>query len=203
MHATRWRTAALVAAALLAGSIIGPPLAQAASVGIVTIEGSGSTNRAAVSGAGQVYTAPTDPGKAVTVFSFTGSGTPAPGCAAGGIYTIPAGQALIVTGVDFYNFATTAGTSNQIVLEAGPVATPCTNILAGGVAPGSEDGVSQNQEFSPGIAVPAGDALGLNATNESGSAEFYGYLVPAADVPPGALSHISRAASGLRTRGRR
>jgi hypothetical protein len=200
MQATRWRTVALVAAALLAGSIIGPPLAQAASVGIVTIEGSGSTNRAAVSGAGQVYTAPADPGKAVTVFSFAGSG--GAGCAAGGIYTIPAGQALIVTGVDFYNFATTAS-FHELVLEAGPAATPCAHILAAGVGPGSEDGVSQNQAFSPGIAVPAGDAVGLNQFNDSGSVDLYGYLVPAADVPPGALSHLSGAASGLLTHDRR
>lgn len=46
MHeAEKWRTAALVAVALLAGSVIGPPLVQAATAGIVTIQGSGSSHR--------------------------------------------------------------------------------------------------------------------------------------------------------------
>lgn len=75
--AEKWRTAALVAVALLAGSVIGPPLVQAATAGIVTIQGSGSSHRAKVSstgqlsvnpdlaktGAGQVKAAPADPAR--------------------------------------------------------------------------------------------------------------------------------------------
>ena len=53
-----WRTAALVATALLAGSIIGPPLVQAATTGIVTIQGSGSSHRAKVSSTGQLSVNP-------------------------------------------------------------------------------------------------------------------------------------------------
>ena len=50
----RWRTAALVAGALLCGSVIGPPLAQAASAGLVRLEGGGSSHLAKVSSSGQL-----------------------------------------------------------------------------------------------------------------------------------------------------
>jgi hypothetical protein len=196
MQATeRWRTAALIAAALLAGSIIGPPLVQAATAGLVTIQGAGSSHRAKVNssgqlsvnpnlaqtGAGQVKAAPADPGKAVVIFSF-------PKCTANGVYRVPAGHALIITGVNFYNAAHTAGMEHELDLYAGPASSPCVNLLAAGLAPGTEDRISQSQVFNPGIPVPAGDALGVNATNELGSVEFYGYLVPKADVPANAVN---------------
>lgn len=197
--ADRWRTMALVTAALLAGSIIGPPLVQAATASIVTIQGGGSSNKAKVSstgqlsvnpnlaktGADQVEAAPADPGQAVVLLAT-------PKCAAGGIYTVPAGKALIVTGVTFYNAASTANVAHELDLDAGPAASPCLSVLAAGIAPSSEDRISQNQAFSPGIPVPAGDALGVPAVNDLGTVEFYGYLVPKADVPAGALPHRTR-----------
>jgi hypothetical protein len=195
----------LVTGALLAGSLVGPPLVQAATATIVTIQGSGSTNKAKVSttgqlsvnpnlattGAGQVEAAPADPGKAVVVLG-------GPSCAAGGIYTVPAGQALIITGVNFYNAASAADMPHELDLDAGPVATPCTNTLTVGIAPSSEDDVSQNQAFSTGIPVPAGDAVGVAELNELGKVEFYGYLVPSADLPAAALRHLARTQVTIR-----
>jgi hypothetical protein len=59
MQATeKWRTAALVAVALLAGSVIGPPLVQAATAGLVTIQGAGSSHRAQVNSKGQLSVNP-------------------------------------------------------------------------------------------------------------------------------------------------
>ena len=145
----------------------------------------------AKTGAGQVKAVPADPGQAVTVFHF-------PSCAAGGIYTVPAGKALIITGINFYNAANTANTPPELDLDAGPAASPCVNILAAGIAPSSEDRISQNQPFSPGIAVPAGDAVGVPEVNELGSVEFYGYLVPQADVPAAALRHRARTQVTIR-----
>lgn len=203
--AEKWRTAALVAVALLAGSVIGPPLVQAATAGIVTIQGSSSSHRAKVSstgqlsvnpdlaktGAGQVKAAPADPGKTVVVFSF-------PTCKANGSYKVPAGQALIITGVNFYNAANTAAMAHELDLDAGPAPSPCLHILTAGIAPGSEDRISQNQAFNPGIPVPAGDAVGVADDNELGSVEFFGYLVPKADVPAGALNHSTRTQVTIR-----
>jgi hypothetical protein len=56
--------------------------------------------------------------------------------------------------------------------------------------------ISQNQVFPTGIAVPAGDAVGLDSQDGLGSAEIYGYLVPAAAVPSNALSRVSAVRPG-------
>jgi hypothetical protein len=192
-----WRTGGLLAGALLVGSVIGTPLAQAVSAGLVRIEGGHNSNLAVVSKtgqlsvnagltttpAGQVKAALASPADSVAVFSGIGSSF----CTAGGFYKVPAGKALIITGATVNNAAVSAG-GDQLALEAGPSATPCTNLLAGAASPSSEDLTSQNQVFSPGIPVPAGDALGLQSTNDDGSAFIYGYLVPAAAVPPGILA---------------
>ena len=196
MQATsKWRTVALITGALLAGSVIGPPIVQAATAGIVTIQGSGSSHKAKVTssgqlsvdpglaktGVGQIEAAPADPGHAVVIFAF-------PNCGAGGIFTVPAGKALIITGVNFYNSASSAGIAHELDVDSGPAASPCIHVLTAGIAPGSVDRVSQNQAFNPGIPVPAGDAIGVPAVNETGSVEVYGYLVPKTDVPAGAVS---------------
>jgi hypothetical protein len=115
-----------------------------------------------------------------------------PKCKKNGIYRVPAGQALIITGVNFSDGARTEGMSHELDLYAGPASTPCTHIVAAGLAPGSEDHVSQHQDFNPGIPVPAGDAMGLVGTNEVGSVEVYGYLVSKADVPSGAVNRPTR-----------
>jgi hypothetical protein len=49
----RWRGVALVASGLFVGSILGPPVVQAAT-SLVTIEGAGSTNKAKVNSAGEL-----------------------------------------------------------------------------------------------------------------------------------------------------
>jgi hypothetical protein len=52
-HANRWRGVALLAVGLLAGSILGPPVVQAAT-SLVTIQGAGSTHKAKVDSAGEL-----------------------------------------------------------------------------------------------------------------------------------------------------
>ena len=193
----RWRTASLVAGALLIGSVLGPPLARAAAAGLVRIEGGHSSNLAAVSktgrlsvnagltttAAGQVTVAAADPRSLVVVL-----GNP-PTCAAGGFYKIPAGKALIITGVTFHTVAVTAGDGHALAVTAGPAAAPCTVPLAI-AAQQNEPIVTQYQAFSPGIPVPAGDALGLAISNDRGESLVYGYLVPAAAVPANALNNV-------------
>jgi hypothetical protein len=52
-RANRWRGVALAAVGLFAGSILGPPVVQAAT-NLVTIQGSGSTHKAKVNGTGEL-----------------------------------------------------------------------------------------------------------------------------------------------------
>jgi hypothetical protein len=194
-----WRVAGLLALGILVGYVVGPPIVQAAS-SLVTIQGAGSTHKARVDASGrlsvnteasvtkanQLLTTEAAAGSAVVAFSF-------PTCP-GGMYTIPAGKALIITGVNFYMAAAGPG-SHQLLLQVGPAATPCGSFVAAGLA-GDTDVVTYNQAFHPGIPVPAGNALGLTGINESGSAEVYGYLVPASAVPASALGNLPKVHGG-------
>jgi hypothetical protein len=110
---------------------------------------------------------------------------------AGGIYTIPAGKALIVTGATFIDGALNLGGTHGLEIAAGSPANPCTSPLAEAAA--TDQFVSQNQVFNPGIPVPAGDSIGLITDNDSGAVYVYGYLVPAAAVPQNALRHLPAA----------
>lgn len=175
--------------AVLVGMMAGPAVVQAAATSLVKIEGAHGSHVADVSGsgrlsvnaglattkAGQVETAEASPSAYVIALG-------GPSCAAGGIYKIPSGRALIITGVDFYlDDDSSTPAQLQQDLEVGPAATPCKHIVAAG-----EDTtqiVAQQQVFQPGIAVPAGDAVGLVTADPSGGAEIYGYLVPASAVP--------------------
>lgn len=206
----RWRTSALVAGALLAGSVIGTPLVQAATAGLVRIEGARSSHEAKVSRSGQLSVnaglAATKAGQLVVAEADAASAVVAYGeltCAAGGIYKIPAGKALIITGADFLTAAATAGTVNDMALKAGPAATPCAHIVAGMFQ--IDQVGTQNQVFQPGIPVPAGDAVGLAGANQAGAAIIYGYLVPASAVPASALRALPRSPAGalapVRSRG--
>src|SRR5262249_44662152 len=114
-------------------------------------------------------------------------------CSAGGIYTVPAGKALIITGVDFYTSAQILGEGHQLVLTFGHAAKPCTSFAAAAIDADNE--LSQNQVFEPGIPIPAGDALGLTSDKDIGTAEIYGYLVPAA-VPHNVMKNVHAAGRG-------
>jgi hypothetical protein len=189
MSVPHWRTAALVVAALVAGAVVGSPLAQAAATatGLVRIEGGGSTHLAkvsksgqlsvstglAITPAGQLQVAEASPKAVVTKVS-------APNCKAGGFYAPPRGKALIITTVNFYDIPTSQGAA-ELALYEGPKASPCGNQTNAGLVTDSiqDADTSQNQVFPSGIVVPAGDALGLAQLNDSGQVQIYGYLVPA------------------------
>jgi hypothetical protein len=163
---------------LAAAMLLVPTAAVAATLAYNGIEGTNGTsttqNKALVTSAGQLLTNEANPSSYVRIFH-------GPDCSAGGIYKIPSGKALIITGADFYDAEATTGTPSELDLEEGPSSAPCTTLLAAGSS--SDESASQNQVFQPGIAVPAGDVLGLNEYYSRGSAEFYGYLVPSNDVP--------------------
>ena len=97
------------------------------------------------------------------------------------MYKIPRGDAFILTGADFDNISANQASGEQFVIMYGPSASPCTFDAA--VAGNSALLDTQNQVFQPGIAIPAGDAIGLASQNDSGAVQIYGYLVPASAVP--------------------
>lgn len=199
MSVPHWRTATLVAAALVVGVIVAPPLAQAAATAtsLFRLEGGGSSNVAKVSSSGQlsvntgltqtaahqILAAEASPSSYVAAVGDTTN------CSAGGIYQIPAGDAFILTGADFDHVALSTGPPEDSVIRYGPSATPCTSIAAFSV--GESQDATDNQVFQPGIAIPAGDAIGLSGP-DNGGIEIYGYLVPTSEVP----QHAATAGSG-------
>jgi hypothetical protein len=134
------------------------------------------------------------PSSVVTVFGK-------PNCSAGGIYKVPAGKALIISAADFYNWNGSTG-AHSLVLYVGSPANPCGgNVVAAAI--GTDDGnSSQNQVFPSGIAIPSGDAIGLFANNDGGSANLYGYLVPASAVPASARNLIGTGRGPIGTKSR-
>lgn len=188
MSVSHWRTAALVGAALVAGAIVAPPLAQAAATGLVRLEGGGSSNVAKVSKSGQLSV---NPGFAQTAAHqiLAAEASPSsyviaiganPSCAKGGFYQIPRGDAFILTGADFDNVNPDNPAGTSLAIRYGPSATPCTSI--GPISQVDEAYATTNQVFQPGIAIPAGDAIGVSGT-DTGGVEIFGYLVPASEVP--------------------
>ncbi len=205
---SRWPTAALVAGALLVGSVIGPSVVQAATAGLVRLEGGGSSHLAKVSSSGrllvnpgltqtaahQILAVPASPSSYVTK---VGQGN----CSKGGIYQIPRGDALILTGAEFSHVAPSSGPPEGLVIEYGPTATPCTVEAAFSASAAAE--ATENQVYQPGIAIPAGDAIGVRSSGDDhGGVEIYGYLVPASEVPRHAVTAGSGRISLLPLSGR-
>jgi hypothetical protein len=183
----RWPIAGLIAGALLIGTVIGPSVVQAATAGLVRLQGGGSSHEAKVTASGQldvnpglaetpahqILAAEASPSSFVTAIGVAN-------CSAGGIYKIPRGDALILTGADFDNLSSDNVNGEQFSVMYGPSASPCTSFAA--VAGSSALIETENQVFQPGVAIPAGDAIGLDGQNDRGAVQIYGYLVPASAV---------------------
>lgn len=160
-----WFVAGALVAVLLVPS--GVALAKG-TLKFTGIEGT-STNKADVSPAGQLLTNEADPSSFVT--------TPLIDSCTSGSYTVPSGFAFIITAVNSYPHSTTG----EIDLFDGPASSPCESLLEATLTPSTANTV--HQDFQPGIAVPAGDGLGVdNEAGASGTVEVYGYLVPAVAV---------------------
>jgi hypothetical protein len=70
-------------------------------------------------------------------------------------------------------------------LYHGSASAPCTSLFAAGIG---DAAAAQNQVLQPGVAIPAGHALGALEFNNGGSLVVYGYLVPAFAFPPAAAA---------------
>ena len=192
-----WPAAAMVAGALLVGTVIGPAVVQAATAGLVRLEGGGSSHVAKVSSSGQLAV---NPGLAQTrahqllavqasPSSYVALDIANATCPAAS-YQAPRGDALIITGALFVHYPTTSAPPAGLGIAYGPAAKPCSFAGTFSVTNQSLE-ISDYQEFQPGIAIPAGDAIGMYDLHDGGAAVIYGYLVPAADVPrhPAAAGH--------------
>ncbi len=163
---------------------------------LVRLEGGGSSHVAKVSSAGQlsvnpwltqtaahqILAAEASPSSYVTAIVT-------PNCTNGGFYHIPPGDAFILTGAEF-DLVGEPSPPEGLILYYGPSATPCTSEAA--FSASEEEEATDHQVFQPGIAIPAGDALGVESQGSAGGAEVYGYLVPASEVP----QHPATAGSG-------
>jgi hypothetical protein len=126
-----------------------------------------------------------DPTTAVGTDIFTPLATP------------PAGKAIVVTSVAVDTFQDdTPGSGEYIGIAISKTDATCGNVVANppaglnlaDVNPGSVGATVM--PFQPGVVVPAGRALCVQNTDEShlGAEVFaYGYLVPAASAPTGAV----------------
>jgi hypothetical protein len=197
----RWIIVVSVGAALLVGTAFGPAVVQAATAGLVRVEGAGSQHVATVNSSGQLSvtdgTHQTNAGQLqVTTASpsqvaFTSF---IPTCGAGGNYTVPTGKALIITRLMFYIMPTSTTGKVETDIDEGPAATPCNDIIAAAIDNAPAYGTVP-ETFDPGIPVPAGYAVGGREFNGAGIVYMYGYLVPAADVPATALTGLPRETS--------
>ncbi len=197
----RWRTVALVAGSLLAGSLVGPPLVQAATAGLVTIQGAKSTNQAKVSSTGELSVNPnltqTAAGQLLTTevapSSFYQPGmvnlTPTPTFVP--VATPPSGTALVLTYLHT-DFAAdpTPGQGNDAVYIVGNAACTARVGTFEVVINPAMDG-EQDTPLSPGLGIPSGDALcAAEGVVISAAGGVSGYTVPSSEVPAEPLHRL-------------
>jgi hypothetical protein len=102
---------------------------------------------------------------------------------------VPAGKALIIQSMTALLFNT--GSEAQVLLYAK------ANCAGEVIAAASTDRATETvaQTFGSGIAVPAGRTISATGLSNIGSAEIYGYLVPASYVPVNANSTVASPAT--------
>jgi hypothetical protein len=198
-----WRAVLLLTVGLMGGYLIGPPVVHAATQ-LVTIRGGGSTHEAKVDAAGRLFVSAsgTTSIKNVGVNKanqlFTGQAAPAnyqviflsatPDCSTPA-YTVPAGEALILTETTFVVAADTPGAEGYITLDTGTNGV-CTAFVAVGLTQSA--GETVNQSYPTGIPFPTGTQLSAVPFRAAGSVFAYGYLVPAGAVSVQQLKGLPR-----------
>ena len=152
---------------LIAGVVLAPVAAVAATLSVVNIAGTNGA-RAYVAKTGQISTSVSDP-KTFRAFHKYGVNG-----ACQKVYTSPAGQSTIVTQVTIDVFVL----GNEIGMSTG---ASCAGLLLdwNPTAVGA-----QVFPFGPGIVVPAGKSLYAVTYGGTNSEIYgYGYTVPVADAP--------------------
>ena len=183
---TGWLVAGIIAALLLV-----PTTAVAVSTATMTIiKGGSASGEASVTAAHQLLSTTvnpkayinTGPSEIINVNGYAIIASP------------PSGDALIVTTIHIDTFSDPAPETNQYLLFFITPSTTCGGGQVGSyqtvVTPSSIG--ETDIPFTPGLAIPAGDALCAEATNNIvGDASVTGYTVPSGEVPAGPLHRVS------------
>jgi hypothetical protein len=165
------RVAALVLVSMVVGSLAIPRFASAVGT-IVTIQGGGSTNKAAVTGAGQVLGAES----ATTGFHEYTTSFTAQGCRT--LVRVPAQRGLILKqAVMTVTFSQGAG--NVLVLYVGGGCSFTCEFLRLAGLPGTTTTIP----LEPGFALAPGEKISGQVGNIDMDLHLFGYLVPKAAVP--------------------
>lgn len=101
------------------------------------------------------------------------------------IYTVPAGKALILQSLVFYNFQDTSAPPEQDVFSD----SSCGTLIAAGISDTSAATVVET--FGSGFPIPAGHVIASYRAAGYGSFHGSGYLVPAGQVPQTAAATAS------------
>jgi hypothetical protein len=164
-----------LAVGVAVGLILAPAAAVAASVGVTSLIGAGG-NRAVVTGAGQLTTAPA----AASLYrSFTDANLNSGG--AGGcqtLYTAPRGWTFVLTQITVDAWADPSpGAFNGTAIYMG---SGCSRLIADWNPPTIGSFVFP---FSPGIVVPQGHSIAAYVTGGVKAEAFgEGYLIPVKDA---------------------
>ncbi len=167
------RSAWLVVGVCIA-AVVMPTAAVATALTYTGIEGT-SHNKADVSTAGQVLTAPATPSNyyATGQVNLTGAVT--------AVATPPAGDGLVLTSLDISVYSFTPGANYQLIMS---------NAACTGPAPGyghvftPASGGETEITFSPGLVIPSGEALcGNLAGSVSVAVTPVGYTGSSAAIP--------------------
>ncbi len=177
MPAAGWFVAGVAVTILLVPTTVG----AVAAMKFVGIEGT-SSNKADVTGAGQLLTAPVDPS---AMFQDAEIGISEDGVTSPPRNITPLGSTtgLIVTMIHVDVDATSAGAYVTFTVNGGPncgsgavVGTYSQSVNPAG--PGATE-----LDLSPGLPIPAGDELCGVGAGATLFASVSGYTVPASDVP--------------------
>jgi hypothetical protein len=147
-----------------------------------------SGNQADVTPDGQVLSTTASPSAYVnTGFVDASGGTVTP------IASPPSGDALIVTTIHINTYADPTPGTGEYVLFQLMTGTTCTGSGVGSylefVNPGSVGEI--DVPFSPGLAIPAGDALcALENASVQAEVSVTGYSVPSSEVTAGPLHRV-------------
>ena len=173
MERTQRRTAWLLVAGMIVGALVVPRVASAVG-SLVTIQGAGGTQKAAVTKGHQLQTAEAPP-SSFRAFEANSGQT---ACTV--IVTVPATSGYVIRTVSIA--VTSADTSGFPLAAVYPNGTCSGNQVLAGISTRSTDVFTVPIE--PGFALAAGRKLSLKVANQAGVAvSIYGYLVPSADVP--------------------
>jgi len=167
------RAVALVLVSMVVGAIAIPRVANAVG-SIVTIQGGGSTSKAAVNKAGQLLGGETAPASIRESRAFFN------GSVCKTMITVPATKGFILREM-IIDISSTSGPGNAIVLRLDDdcIGAPNEEIFRAT----EPQGTTIALPFEPGFALAAGAKLTLGTGNLSGEVYLYGYLVPKSAVP--------------------